>query len=411
MPDDADADAARLSRLYEGHVPIATAIEQLRLTRYQRVERVILMNLIGVLRPLYWLVRRLRGRPFDVTAGLEEFAQVANPTRGTRTKESHGGDHLTAEQVATYERDGVLGPLPLLTPEEAAAHRAFVVQSHAADWHGEYAIGKAAADELKRNGLWAINHGAIWQERNVPEIRAIAQHPVLAQRLASLIGDDVVAWRTQMFVVEPDTKGTFWHAATTFTEDGDLPALTPPPGMPAAMANVSCWIALEDVDVDTACLRIIPGSHSDVRLDTLIRRFSRDRLGFVMHFDRADRWNALTALRYTGDIFLAGQVAFDVALRLLPDLYESIEPAHYPMRAGECLLFSSNNLHGSYPNRTSEPRLAMGIRYTSSDVGIYAGQPTIPYATGVGTTEVDTTRLRDGVPVHSAEGPVAARDQ
>ncbi|MEZ5168973.1 MAG: phytanoyl-CoA dioxygenase family protein, partial [Acidimicrobiales bacterium] len=220
-------------------------------------------------------------------------------------------------------------------------------------------------------------------------------------------GDEVVAWRTQMFVVGPHTKGTFWHAATTFTEDGDLPALTPPPDVPAAMANVSCWIALEDVDADHACLRIIPGTHSDVRLDTMIRRFSQDRLGFVMSLDRADRGTAITALRYTGDIFMAGQVVFDVAMGLVPDLYDTAVPAHYPMKAGECLLFSSNNLHGSFANATDEPRLAMGIRYTSADVGIYEGQATIPYSTGKGNTMVDMRRLQSGVPVHTRAGPVA----
>lgn len=397
---------ARKHALNEGQIPLDDAIAAVPMSPRQRIELRILLAVVAVVRPLYWLVRRLLGRPFDVTAGLDELADVPSPTRGRRTQESHGGDYLTADQVAEYERRGVLGPLPLLSAEEAADLRRFVTEAHAADWYGESVLGAEAVAELKRHGLWAINHGAIWQERNFDEPRAMAQHPVLAQRLASLLGDEVVAWRTQMFVVEPGEGGTFWHSATTFTEDGDLPALSPPEGIPAPMVNVSCWIALEDVDVDNACLRIIPGTHADVRLDTLIQRFSRDRVGFLMSMGPKDRRAALIALRYSGDIFMAGRVAFDLALRLVPDLYDTAVPAHYPMRAGECMLFSSNNLHGSYGNATDQERLAFGVRYTSADVGIYENQPTIPYSTGAGNSEIDTSPFASGVPVHTADGPV-----
>ncbi len=225
----------------------------------------------------------------------------------------------------------MIDPLPLLRPEEAAELRQWLTRQHAADW----------------------------QERNFEEIRSIVQHPTLGQRAASLLGDEVVAWRSQVFVVDGNHRGTFWHSATTFTEDGDLPALTPPPHIPEPMVNVSCWIALGDVDKENACLRLILGTHSDVRLDTMIRRFSRDRVGFLMSMEPKDRRSAIIALRYSGDIFMAG-------------------------------------------------RLAFGVRITSADVGIYEGQATIPYATGSGNTDVDTTPFRSGVPMHSADGPVGS---
>lgn len=397
---------ARVAALYEGHLTLDEAIASVPLSRRQKIELRVLTSVIAVTRPLYWFVRKRLGRPFEITADLEEVAAVPSPARGARTRETDQGDYLTQEQIAEYEQRGVIGPLPLLTPEEATALRDWVVSEHEADWHGKSPLGADAVAALKHNDLWNINHGAIWQERNFDEMKDMAQHPVLAQRVASLLGDEVVVWRTQIFFVDHHQQGTFWHSATTFTEDGDLPALTAPEEIPEPMINVSCWIALEDVDKDNACLRLIPGTHSDVRLDTMIRRFSRDRVGFLMSMEPADRRSAIIALRYSGDIFMAGRLAFDLALRLVPDLYETATPEHYPMRAGECLLFSSNNLHGSYGNATDAPRLAMGIRYTSADVGIYEGQPTIPYGTGTGNSDIDTTPFRGGVPAHTSDGTV-----
>ena len=396
----------RMRELYEGHVPLDEALATIELSAYQKVEIRVLMALVSIVRPVYWGVRRLLGRPFAVTEGLDELRELPTPTRGSRTQESDGADYLSEEQIAAYERDAVLGPLPLLAPEEADAFRTFVKETHAADWYGRYGLGAEAVDDLKKNNQWTVDHGAIWQERNFDEFRDIATHPLLAQRVASLLGDEVVAWRSQVFEVKPGQKGTFWHAATTFTEDGDRPALSPPPEIPSSMVNLTCWIALQDVGPENSCLRIVPGSHGDARLDTMLQRFARDRVGFLMSFRGRDLERALMALRYSGDIFLVVQLAFDLGMSLVPDLYETRRPQGFPMKAGEALFFSSNNLHGSFGNSSNDDRYAMVIRYTSAEVGIFEDQPTIPYNTGSGNIDISTASFDHGIPVHTAEGPV-----
>lgn len=397
----------RINRWYQGHVRTEDAIAKVRLSRYQRLELTILVTIIGLIRPLYWLVRRVMGKPFDVTRGLDESSQIPCAARGTRFHETHGKNYLTRDQVATFERDGVLGPLPLLQPGEAARLRQLMVDRHAADWHGKHVIGDEVVAGLKDAGIWSIKHGALWQEHNVDEIRAIAQRPIIGERLASLLGDDVVAWRTQVFAIEPRAKGTFWHSATTFVEDGDLPTLTPPPDVSPALANINCWIALEDVDDVNSCLRMVPGTQSDARLDTMLRRFMADRIGFIMSYNRAERRQALIAVRYSGDLFIAAQLGFDKALSLVPDMYGDAVPTDFPMKAGECLIFSSNTLHCSYQNSSDSERLAMGIRTTSADVGIYEGQPTIPFATGGGhVIDLTTDVIKTGTVLHDKNGAV-----
>lgn len=399
-------DDTRIGELYEGHIPLDDALATIELSRYQKIEIRVLVALLSIIRPVYWRIRRLRGRPFAVADGLDELRDMPSPTRGSRTKETDGGDYLSPEQIAEYERSAVLGPLPLLSPKQADDFRTFVQETHAADWHGKFGLGIEAVNELKKNKQWTVDHGAIWQERNFEEFRNIATHPVLAQRVASLLGDEVVAWRTQVFEVRPGQKGTFWHTATTFTEDGDRPALSPPADIPASMVNLTCWIALQDVGPENACLRIVPGSHDDGRLDAMLQRFARDRVGFLMSFKGRDLERALMALRYSGDIFLVVQLAFDLGMSLVPDLYETRRPQSYSMKAGEALFFSSNNLHGSFPNSSTDGRYAMVIRFTSADVGIFEDQPTIPYNTGSGTTDMSTAAFDHGIPVHTAAGPV-----
>jgi non-heme Fe2+,alpha-ketoglutarate-dependent halogenase len=399
-------DKDRLNRWYQGHVRTDDAISRIPLTRYQRVELAILVTLIGSIRPIYWFVRRLMGKQFDVTRGLDALSDIPCHTVGTRVQETHGAGYLTRDQVATFERDGVIGPLPFLSPDEATRLRQLMVDRHEADWHGDHVIGNEIVAGLKDAGIWSIKHGSLWQEHNVDQIRAIAQRPILGERLASLLGDDVVAWRTQVFSIEPGAKGTFWHSATTFVEDGDLPTLTPPAGMPPALANLNCWIALEDVDDANSCLRMVPGTHVDARLDTMLRRFLADRIGFVMSYNRQKRRRALIAVRYSGDLFIAAQLGFDMSLELVPDMYATSQPTDYPMKAGECLIFSSNTLHCSYMNSSDGERLAMGLRTTSADVGIFQDQPTIPFATGGGhVVDLSTDLIKTGTTLHNSDGP------
>jgi len=171
------------------------------------------------------------------------------------------------------------------------------------------------------------------------------------------------------------------------------------------MINVSLGLALEDVGPSNGCLQFVKGSFGDARFDEIIRRIQKDRVGFLMSLGRDDRRKAITALRFSSNIFHGAQLAFDVALESVPSLYDDCQPAAYPMRAGEAILFSSNNLHGSYGNSSDQPRLAFGVRYTSADVEVYEGQDTIPYNTGDGATPVPTAPLVP-IPIHHATGPV-----
>jgi ectoine hydroxylase-related dioxygenase (phytanoyl-CoA dioxygenase family) len=64
------------------------------------------------------------------------------------------------------------------------------------------------------------------------------------------------------------------------------------------------------------------------------------------------------------------------------------------MKAGEFILFSSLNTHGSNPNVTSDDtRLAFAGRYTTNDVVVYKDMATDRFPTPEGFITFDTDRI------------------
>ena len=67
--------------------------------------------------------------------------------------------------------------------------------------------------------------------------------------LSQIVGQDVLLWGSQLFY-KPAMTGMEipWH------QDGAYWPIRP-------LANVSAWIAIDEVKIENSCLRVIPGSH------------------------------------------------------------------------------------------------------------------------------------------------------
>lgn len=83
-----------------------------------------------------------------------------------------------------------------------------------------------------------------------------ACHADILDMVADLIGDDIILWGTTVFG-KPAHKGkaTPWH------QDGQYWPMRP-------LASCSAWIAIDDVDTENGCMRVIPGSHKGSHLLT-----------------------------------------------------------------------------------------------------------------------------------------------
>jgi ectoine hydroxylase-related dioxygenase (phytanoyl-CoA dioxygenase family) len=207
---------------------------------------------------------------------------------------------LTPAEVQAFEERGFFGPFPMYGPEEMAAVRERLE-----------AVLAAGEDGWKARHL---NCRAVWD---------VCSHPALVERVASLLGPDLVLWSTRFRVKYPGTREIPWHQDAAYWQ------LEP-------MVNVSAWLAIDNVDRENSCVQLIPGSHRDT----------------VPH------------------VALPADAHYDFPLRAEPAYCREQEAVSMVMRAGECFLFTERTLHRSSANQSSRRRAALTIRITATSVKV-----------------------------------------
>lgn len=208
------------------------------------------------------------------------------------------GKLLSDAEIQRYERDGFLHPVPVISPEEAGKVRAALEQAEAD--HPEAIAG------VGRNNPHFV----------FPFLDEIVHHPRMLDAVEDIIGPNVMAWGTVLFVKEAHDPGyVSWHQ--DFTHMG----LEPHEG-------VSAWLALTPSTVETGCMRMIPGTH---------------RSEILPHHDTFDENNLLTR----------GQTIQDVDDSTAVDLV---------LQPGEMSLHHPRTIHASSPNRGSERRVGFTIQ-------------------------------------------------
>jgi phytanoyl-CoA hydroxylase len=145
-----------------------------------------------------------------------------------------------------------------------------------------------------------------------PALTAVAADPRWAPIVLPLLGTGDARLYWEQAVAKPPQARTElpWHQDNGYT-----------PLLPEEY--VTCWLALDDAEVDNGCLWVIPGSH---------------RRGTVRHH------NGTGPFRVGHD----GPAADGVPV---------------PVRRGSVLVFSSLLMHRSGPNTTDRPRRAWIIQY------------------------------------------------
>jgi ectoine hydroxylase-related dioxygenase (phytanoyl-CoA dioxygenase family) len=118
-----------------------------------------------------------------------------------------------------------------------------------------------------------------------------------------------------------DGKRVAWH------QDSSYWPLTP-------SKAVTAWLAIDDADVENACMRYIPGSH---------------RLGH---------------LTYT----LSENDEANVLNQTVPDAEALGQPVDVELKAGEISIHSDLLLHGSEANQSDRRRCGLTLRYCPASV-------------------------------------------
>jgi phytanoyl-CoA hydroxylase len=150
--------------------------------------------------------------------------------------------------VASYRKDGFVAVDGLLSGDETGALNDDAVAIARGD-HGAV-IGCAPAegrsDSAVMNDILAIH----FPHKISPVMRAAMAHPALVEIMTALIGPNVKAMQTMMFVKRAGMAGQAWHQDEFFipTRDRSL---------------CGAWIALDDAVIDNGCLWMQPGSQAD----------------------------------------------------------------------------------------------------------------------------------------------------
>ena len=218
---------------------------------------------------------------------------------------------LSPADIDAYNRDGHLGPYRILSESEAGTLRAF--------------FDGILADALARGENSYSIAGA---HRKFGEIWDLLHHPAIVDRVADLLGDDIVAWGSHFFCKLPgDGKIVDWH------QDAVYWPMTP-------SKTVTVWLAVDDADVENACMRFVPGSHLH---------------GPLTHLPSAAADDNVLNLKVT-DPLSFGRTPYDDILR-----------------AGEASFHSDLLLHGSDANRSDRRRCGITLRYCAASVRAYLG--------------------------------------
>jgi phytanoyl-CoA hydroxylase len=149
--------------------------------------------------------------------------------------------------VSRYHRDGYLVLEAALPPTEVQALREEAMRICRGELGAVEGVQRAGAEEPDE--LVVRRYLCIHFPHKLSEpMRRMLAHPAIIQALTQLIGPDIKAMQSMLFIKSEGKPGQAWHQDELFipTRDRSLTA---------------AWIALDDATVDNGCLWVLPGSH------------------------------------------------------------------------------------------------------------------------------------------------------
>ena len=213
-------------------------------------------------------------------------------------------DHsLTRDEMRRFESDGFVGPFTLI-PEDEMEAVSVGIEDAVRRCRGPY-----------RRDRWESRH------QDCRCVYDLCIRPELLDRMASLLGGDLVLWNSVFFNKGPGGREVPWH------QDRDFLLLSP-------NINVAVWLAVDDATVENGCLEFIPGSHHQL----------------VPHLPRVrgNQFEARADLRFVN------------RERKVP----------HPLRPGQFVIFHRDVLHHSDANLSLRRRLGLVIRFTVPGVRV-----------------------------------------
>lgn len=211
---------------------------------------------------------------------------------------------LSRAEVDFFVENGYLGPYAAMTPADMAE-----------------VCRQIEAEVLTTDGPNPRSRG---QSRHMdsPVVYDLATHPAIIDRIAGILGPDLVVWATNFWNKAPGGAEIPWH------QDINFWPLEPP-------LNTSAWIAIDEVTVENSCVQIIPGSHRQ----SLPHTRAPEGVAFGKMAD--------------------------------PDSFDASNVINMELRPGEFFIFSERTLHRSSINTSKNRRLGISVRVTLPMVHVF----------------------------------------
>ncbi|MFJ4541841.1 chlorinating enzyme [Streptomyces tibetensis] len=263
---------------------------------------------------------------------------------------------LSAEELAAFHRQGFAGPFTLYQPSEIKA-----------------AWGRARLELLDRSAAVYQDGAAVSGATNISNYDRhldhgfLAEHigrPEIVDRVSSILGPDVLCWRTEFFPKYPGDEGTDWHQADTFANASGAPQIQWPGGSDFG-GTITVWCAFSDATVDMGCLQFIPGTHRTMFYDETKR----------MHY-APDRNTAVEKDGVRRGFFGYDYRELQIDPEWKPDESQAVS---MEMKAGQFIVFWSTLMHASHPHAgtTKDMRMGFASRYVPTSVEVYPGTSVI----------------------------------
>ncbi|RCG27118.1 chlorinating enzyme [Sphaerisporangium album] len=267
----------------------------------------------------------------------------------TRTQ---GAFAMTPEELEGFHARGYFGPFKVYEIDEMRAmwrreRLRLLDRSHA-----------VYQDEAAASGNTNISN----YDRHLdsPFLADHISRPPIVDRVSSVLGPDVLCWRTEFFPKYPGDEGTDWHQADTFANASGQPQIVWPEAEEFG-GTITVWTAFTEANEETGCLQFIPGTHQTMFYDETKR----------MHYDP----NKINNQEKGG--VRRGFFGYDYReLQIDPDWKpDESKAVSMVMRPGEAILFWSTLMHASKPHAglTDEMRLGFAARYVPTKVRVYPG--------------------------------------
>ncbi|MBW4507949.1 MAG: chlorinating enzyme [Scytonematopsis contorta HA4267-MV1] len=257
---------------------------------------------------------------------------------------------LTSEQLAIFHERGYAGPFTLYQPEEM---KELWERERIEMFDRSHAVYK---DSDAISGVTNISN----YDRHL-DLPFLADHicrPEIVDRVSSVLGPDVLCWRTEFFPKYPGNEGTDWHQADTFANASGSPQIVWPDAEDFG-GTITVWTAFTEATIENGCLQFIPGTHRTMYYDESKR----------MHYDM----NQINKIKK--ESVRRGFFGYDYRqLQIDPDWKpDESKSVSLIMRPGQFVMFWSTLMHASHPHsgKTKQMRLGYAARYVPTSVKIY----------------------------------------